>query len=266
VACMLCCPACLQVWGVPSSNASKVLPGGLPKLLALLWHEGRLAWDIKWCPDPSPYISTSSNSTGSSSSQVPLQGLLAACLANGDVVVWAVPTIQHLLDCAEQHQQHQQQVQEQEQQQEQVLSLQLPYVWQMASAAVGGSLCSCCSWLPSYPHNKLLVGCWDGNVVVWQLSVGAQGEGAALGAWRAETLHVATPWQSLWVQLHSVGSDAGSGWLIVRTCMSLRGVSVPVQLPTVLLLFAVVCCRAPQAVPLLLRCRCWQLTPHQSVL
>jgi hypothetical protein len=172
----------LQLWGVPSSSESQQLPGGLHKLLALLWHEGKLAWDVKWCPDPSPYITTSSNTTGTSSnsSTVPLQGLLAAALANGDVVVWGVPTIQYLLDCAEQQpQQQQQQQQQQEQQQDQTtqaLSLRMPYVWHMPSAAVGGSLSSCCSWLPSYPHNKVLVGCWDGNVVIWQLSLGAQGE------------------------------------------------------------------------------------------
>lgn len=170
----------VQLWGVPSSSKSQQLAGGLPKLLALLWHEGKLAWDVKWCPDPAPYITTSSNTTGASSggSTAPLQGLLAAALANGDVVVWGVPTIQHLLDCAGQQpqQQQQQQPHEQQDQMAQALSLRLPYVWHMPAAAVGGSLSSCCSWLPSHPHNKVLVGCWDGNVVIWQLTLGAQGE------------------------------------------------------------------------------------------
>lgn len=188
-------PGVVQLWGVPSSAECSLIPGGLPKLLALLWHEGRLAWDVKWCPDPSHFIQTSSNntaatitssSTNSSCSQrgggnVPLQGLLAAALANGDVVVWGVPTAGYLL-------------QQQQQAGVKVLSLQLPYVWHMQSAAVGGSLSSCCSWLPSAPHDKLLVGYWDGNVVIWQLSVlggpdgecggGAQGDGVTAGGRR----------------------------------------------------------------------------------
>lgn len=166
-----------QLWGVPASGQCRQIPGGLPCLLALLWHEGRLAWDVQWCPDPSPYIQTSSNTRGASSgsSTVPLQGLLAAALANGDVVVWGVPTVQYLLDCAAQQTQQTQQ-QQQQQQTPQALSLRLPPVWHMRSAAVGGSLGSCCSWLPTYPHDKLLVGCWDGNVVIWQLSMEPTGE------------------------------------------------------------------------------------------
>jgi general transcription factor 3C polypeptide 2 len=162
---------------VPSSAESSQIPGGLPQLLALLWHDGRLAWDVQWCPNPSHFIQPASNSTGassSSSSTVPLQGLLAAALGNGDVVVWGVPTIQCLLDLASQQQQPD--AQQQQQQTLQALSLRLPFVWQMPSAAVGGSLASCCSWLPTAPHDKLLVGCYDGNVVIWQLSLGAQGE------------------------------------------------------------------------------------------
>jgi hypothetical protein len=105
--------------------------------------------------------------------------LLAAALGSGDVVVWGVPTTQYLLDLASQQQQ-QQPGKQQQQQTAQALSLRLPYVWQMPSAAVGGSLSSCCSWLPSAPHDKLLVGCYDGNVVIWQLSLGSQGEGSLL--------------------------------------------------------------------------------------
>jgi hypothetical protein len=182
--CPLLLPLHLQLWGVPSSSGSQQLPGGLPKLLALLWHEGKLAWDVKWCPNPSPYITTSSNNTGASSSSnntVPLQGLLAAALASGDVVVWGVPTIQYLLDCAQQQPQQLPQQDQQQDQPTQALSLRMPYVWHMPCAAVGGSLSSCCSWLPFYPHNKVLVGCWDGNVVIWQLSLGAQGECDTLG-------------------------------------------------------------------------------------
>lgn len=178
-------PGVVQLWGMPSSTESVQIPGGLPKLLALLWHEGRLAWDVKWCPDPSPFIHVSrsdaginSSSSSSGSDPLPLQGLLAAALGNGDVVVWGVPSTQCLLDLAKQ----QQQQQVAGGAADRALSLKLPFIWQMPAAAVGGSLCSCCSWLPSAPHDKLLVGCWDGNVVIWQLSLGTQGAPRGGGA------------------------------------------------------------------------------------
>lgn len=171
---------CVQVWGVPSSAECSLIPGGLPRLLALLWHEGKLAWDVKWCPAPSTFIQTSSSSSASASAtgMVPVQGLLAAALANGDVVVWGVPAAHHLIHLAQQQVPQPDQAAQAGQtgQQPCALSLRLPYVWQMRSAAVGGSLSSCCSWLPTAPHNKLLVGCWDGHVVIWQLSMSTQGE------------------------------------------------------------------------------------------
>jgi hypothetical protein len=180
-------PGVVQLWGVPSSTESQLLPGGLPQLLALLWHEGRVCWDLAWCPDPSAFIAVSSNSTGSSKAgeaaaaaaaaaqqAVPLQGLLAAVLGNGDVVVWAVPTITYLQELAEDAGVGVAAVQQQQQQQDvqqpvQPLSLQLSPLMQLPCSAVGGSMGSCCSWLPAAPHDQLLVGCWDGNVAIWQL-------------------------------------------------------------------------------------------------
>jgi hypothetical protein len=32
-----------------------------------------------------------------------------------------------------------------------------------------GSLPSCIEWWPEPPHDKLLMGCWDGRVAIWQL-------------------------------------------------------------------------------------------------
>jgi hypothetical protein len=188
-------PGLVQLWGVPSSAESQLLPGGLPQLLALLWHDGRVCWDLAWCPDPSAFIPPSSNSTGSSSSSstggmpaaqqaVPLQGLLAAVLGNGDVIVWAVPTIAYLLEVAEEagvsaaSAPQQQQQQQDLQQPVQPLSLQLTPLMQLPCSAVGGSMASCCSWLPATPHDQLLVGCWDGNVAIWQLPTTAGGLGS----------------------------------------------------------------------------------------
>jgi hypothetical protein len=49
---------------------------------------------------------------------------------------------------------------------------------QLPCSAVGGSMASCCSWLPAAPHDQLLVGCWDGNVAIWQLPTTAGGPGS----------------------------------------------------------------------------------------
>ena len=59
----------IQLWSVPistssSSNSSSMdNQAPLPKLQALLLHEGKLAWDIKWCPNPSYYLTGNSSSS-----------------------------------------------------------------------------------------------------------------------------------------------------------------------------------------------------------
>lgn len=176
-------PGALQLWAVPSSVGNNLVPSGLPRLLALLWHEGNLAWDVQWCPSPSAFIQPSSNTVGQDygdqssdmTTAVPLQGLLAAVLGSGDVMIWAVPTVQYLLDIGPWEQQQDRQ---QQQQPMSALSLQLQPIMQLCCSAVGGSLASCCAWLPAPPHDQMLVGHWDGNVSIWKLQTSA-GDGTA---------------------------------------------------------------------------------------
>jgi general transcription factor 3C polypeptide 2 len=111
-------------------------------------------------------------------------------LGNGDVLLWAVPTIQYLLDLAgssieESDAAMQEQnpdgaaaqgTEQQQQQQHGALSLQLKPLMVLAASAVGGSLASCCRWLPAAPHDQMLVGFWDGQVAIWRLSPSPAGE------------------------------------------------------------------------------------------
>ncbi|KAF8072695.1 RPL3 [Scenedesmus sp. PABB004] len=190
-------PGALQLWAVPSSVRCALVPGGLPRLLALLWHEGRLAWDVQWCPHPAAFITPASAAAGRASARgcgaggAPLAGVVAAVLGSGDVAVWAVPTAACLLELGR--------AAAGEQQAHaprgaaaaaaaapaadagaadgavmlasggEPLSLRLAPIMLLPAAAVGGSLASCCAWLPMPPHDQLLVGCWNGNVAIWKL-------------------------------------------------------------------------------------------------
>ncbi|KAF6259526.1 WD40-repeat-containing domain protein [Scenedesmus sp. NREL 46B-D3] len=67
---------------------------------------------------------------------------------------------------------------------------------QMPCSAIGGSMASCCSWLPAAPHDQLLVGCWDGNVAIWQLPTTAGGSAQPIQLLRADPTPVhAVAWQ-----------------------------------------------------------------------
>jgi hypothetical protein len=109
-----------------------------------------------------------------------------------------VPTNAYLLEVAEEAgvgaastPQQQQQQQQDVEQPVQPLSLQLSPLMQLPCSAVGGSMASCCSWLPAAPYDQLLVGCWDGNVAIWQLPTTAGGLGGGTCfmflAWAATT-------------------------------------------------------------------------------
>lgn len=148
-------PGTLQLWAVPHSAPAAAAAGGgggastssagqpstsaagvaaeeaatpaagaaaaLPRCLALLCHDGKLAWDLKWCPDASAFIrggeaalasgtlgssaaaaaqgSGGASSSGSSSSEqqpIELQGLLAAVLGDGSVQLYVVPAMHQL--------------------------------------------------------------------------------------------------------------------------------------------------------------------------
>ena len=128
---------------------------------------------------------------------VPVQGLLAAILGNGDICIYAVPSLSHIYKL---QQQQQEQLQQQEQAQQVAAAAEqaggvggFEVVTESAAAAPAsssssplalrlqplvrlqyqqhmlGSLAACCEWLPTAPHDKLLVGCSDGKVNIWKL-------------------------------------------------------------------------------------------------
>lgn len=51
-------PGVIQLWAVPRSCASTLCPGGVPRALALILHDGCVAWGVRWCPNPEAFIST----------------------------------------------------------------------------------------------------------------------------------------------------------------------------------------------------------------
>jgi len=236
-------PGALQLWAVPHSGpaaseaAVAASAEAMPRCLGLIQHGGRLAWDVKFCPDPSAVVvggaaaladgvleAAANSGGGGGGEQLRLQGVLAAVLGDGSVQVYAVPAMHHLASLAEagagasgaapkqqQERMGQQQKSKQrrpkQQQQADSADEAMPDADEQSEAAaeghtadasgsssvaaaaaaagcsvldlkpvasltpdqMGGSLASCCAWLPAAPHNCLLVGCWDGHVAVWRL-------------------------------------------------------------------------------------------------
>lgn len=194
-------PGAVQLWGVPASSAATLLPGGLPVPLALLWHEGRVTWDVAWCPDAAGFVHVSPASAtlgdATTCGGVPLQGLLAAVLGSGDVVVWAAPTVGCLLSlvtgtaqqaahsdpaCAAQAEEPRSSAQ---QALRQPISLRLPPFMTLAASATGGAPATRCAWHPRAPHDQLLVGACDGGVAIWALPTNSEGTPQAVQLLRA---------------------------------------------------------------------------------
>jgi hypothetical protein len=63
-------PGHIQLWCVPTMGCPDTEPQGapLPSCLAAIPHEGAVAWDIKWCPDPSAFLGPPGRGSSSSSS------------------------------------------------------------------------------------------------------------------------------------------------------------------------------------------------------
>ena len=212
-------PGALQLWAVPhgAPSPAAAAEGGssgggggenaaaaLPRCLALLRHGGKLAWDVRWCPDPSALLaggaaalagggggSSGGRTEQGQQQQLELSGLLAAVLGDGSVHVYAVPSAAHLTAIAAQHAQRRQQQQPEGDGGEgsaaaaaaaaacPVLDLE-PFA-ALRPDQMDGSLASCCRWWPAPPHDKLVVGCWDGHVAVWQLPVAGAAAGSGGG-------------------------------------------------------------------------------------
>eukprot|EP00884_Botryococcus_braunii_P017975 jgi/Botrbrau1/4861/Bobra.0032s0019.2 len=157
-------PALLQVWGVPDlkvaprpsptqsarnaandSPASDPLPvpdGALPRQLLGICHEGGLTWDCKW--------QYSCDRTAVQPAPVEA-GTLALALGSGSVVLLEVP-LEDLREAARGTDPH-------------FIDVQ-PF----AALRVPDSPAGCLEWLPSKPYDRLLVGCWDGSVLVTKVT------------------------------------------------------------------------------------------------
>jgi hypothetical protein len=63
-------PGHIQLWSVPTTGSPDTDPQGapLPSVLAAIPHDGGVAWDIKWCPDPSAFLGQPGRGGSSSSS------------------------------------------------------------------------------------------------------------------------------------------------------------------------------------------------------
>ncbi|GFR51065.1 hypothetical protein Agub_g13389, partial [Astrephomene gubernaculifera] len=45
-------PGAVTLWALPHGAASAACPKGLPRCVLVLAHNGRVAWDVRWCPSP----------------------------------------------------------------------------------------------------------------------------------------------------------------------------------------------------------------------
>ncbi|GBF89613.1 hypothetical protein Rsub_02331 [Raphidocelis subcapitata] len=223
-------PGALQLWAVPHSAPAAAGAGAgaaagagagagagaasAPRCLALLQHGGRLAWDLKWCPDPSALVAGGGGALADAKlaappdgggggrgggGQLPLQGVLAAVLGDGSVQVYAVPAMHHLAALRPPNQQQQQRRQAGDAGADDDAAraaaaaaaagcavLDLPPVASLSPDAAAGSLASCCAWVPAAPHDLLLVGGWDGHVEVWRLPTAPGGAPCLVLRLRAE--------------------------------------------------------------------------------
>jgi hypothetical protein len=179
--------------------AAAALPRLLPRPVAALAHLGRVTWDVKWCPGGARALQSEE---AKEEEEHGLLGVLAVASGDGLVRVCAVPTPARLatareataadapafaalppprpVDPAEGEQ----------------AALLLPQAAAEAEAAppppppppppplialqplatlrpegpTGGPGLPCAiAWHPAPPHDRLLVGCWDGGASVWRV-------------------------------------------------------------------------------------------------
>jgi general transcription factor 3C polypeptide 2 len=182
----------IQIWEVCDvaacgNNAS--VP--LPRMVLALGHMAGLTWHCRWCP-----IKELGDAPGAAlpPGATPRLGLLAAALGDGTVQVWAVPRPEAVTrpPC---------------------LAADAPSVIHpmplaaMAPSQLGGSLPSLVDWMPTKPFDQLLVGCWDGSVVIAKLDrapvpPGELTGGASLG----QAQHDAA--QAAWAEAMAAGGCA----------------------------------------------------------
>jgi hypothetical protein len=112
--------------GSSATAPTTAAAAALPRCLALIQHNGRLAWDLQWCPNPSALLSAGPAAAANGArggggskggSDGDLQGILAAVLGDGCVAVYTVPSIERLEELASLRHQGQQRQRRQRRQQ-----------------------------------------------------------------------------------------------------------------------------------------------------
>ena len=155
---------CIQIWEFPNLDTpSNEREASLPRMVLGIGHDGRVIWNLSWCPDPSLMDAVESSEATCRTNLLPRLGLLAAVVGDGTVQVWAVPRPSLLMSRNFTSSAGDGDVST------------LPYlakpqpVARVAKEILNGSIPSSVDWLPSSPHDLLLIGCWDGSVAIVQL-------------------------------------------------------------------------------------------------
>lgn len=115
-------------------------------------HDGGICWSLKWCPDPTAIISAIKIEENKNNYNV--IGILAVILGNGQVHVILAPDPDEV---------------NLENSNETFVKIQPQLL--IHASDLCGSMPSCLDWLAVWPHNLILIGCWDGSVSIWSLPV-----------------------------------------------------------------------------------------------
>lgn len=162
----------IQIWSV--RQCSQPLGSNPIRPRLAIAHNGLVTWDVKWCPNPSAYVSNWSPGPDCHS---PI-GVLAAALGDGSVEVYCVPNPEEVLGCSALRQGGQNghangecalPVSSSVSASNEPLVVALKPVVSIAGESMNCSIVSSIDWLPSFPNDLLLLGCWDGHVSIWQL-------------------------------------------------------------------------------------------------
>ncbi|KAK9840129.1 hypothetical protein WJX74_003899 [Apatococcus lobatus] len=156
-------PGLLQIVALDCSSPDEQGLEALPRLSSAIRHQGALAWDVKWCLHPNPPFAV----------HAPRLGLLAAALGNGQLVVYDVPcppSEHQQADVANKHAASTSRP---------ASPTSDPCICDLQPLACSDAICSqpsgpslpsCLDWLPTWPHDLLVVGCWDGTVIIYRLN------------------------------------------------------------------------------------------------
>mmetsp|Transcript_30772 Transcript_30772/g.65997 ORF Transcript_30772/g.65997 Transcript_30772/m.65997 type:complete len:521 (-) Transcript_30772:76-1638(-) len=124
-------------------------------------HDGAVTWGLTWCPEA---LLEALRRAGKVAEDHP--GLLAACLGNGDVCIYACP------GHAAVHSRHADPAADSGG----VPALDMKPVAKSEALRRRKAVPSCVAWCRRDPFDLLVVGCWDGSVGVLKCQVGKGGE------------------------------------------------------------------------------------------